>query len=421
LRSRAIVGAIALFSIACGGSVTDSTSRTHGSSGGTGATSGPAGDGARVNGGTTIISGSSGGIADAGGMLGSGGIAFGFGGSGNVIQIGSGGQPGVDPCTTIEAAADPMPLDLYVMFDQSSSLSAAVAGASPPITWWQAAQTGVTNFVEDPRAVGTGVGIQYFPYHGSIAGPDPGVPSSSCYVPNYATPEVEIGLLPGNASAIVQSIQSHAPTTFTPTAAALEGAIQHMQAWGAAHPGRQPAVVLVTDGFATECDPQDPSLIAELAKAAYDGSPRVVTFVVGLEDGEALDNLSQIAKAGGTSNANLIKGGDIAAQFVDVMLGLAVPPAVCSYPVPPSLDPANQTLNLNEVVVTFMPAAIGVPEHIPRLDDVGQCASASDGWYYDAPPPNSKAIFLCPSTCSKFATGSIYIKFGCMPTPVPSH
>src|SRR5262249_44933392 len=155
---------------------------------------------------------------------------------------------------------------------------------------------------------------------------DPSSASSSCYIPSYETPEVEIATLPGNMQALIQSVNSHAPTTFTPTAAALTGAINHMKQWGPAHPGRQPVVVLVTDGYPTECNPQDPSLIADIAKQAYEGTPRILTFVVGFEDGGGLDNLNQIAKAGGTGQAFLISGGDIGAQFVTAMLGISTTP-----------------------------------------------------------------------------------------------
>lgn len=349
------------------------------------------------------------------------------GGSGNVLLQGSGGHTGPilgipDACASRDLAAEQLPVDMYIMFDQSSSMASAVPGANPPTTWWAQAQVGVAGFVQDPRANGIGVGIQFFPFHGlTDPNKDPTSPSSSCYIPNYVTPEVEIGLLPGNSAAIVSSIQAHAPTTFTPTAAALQGAIQHMQAWGPQHPGRQPVVVLVTDGFPTECDPQDPSLIAQIAKAAYEGTPRVLTFVVGFQDAEALDNLSQIAKAGGTVNAFLIKGGDIGAQFVDAMLGISATPLSCTFDIPPSPDAKTESIDLNNVSVVYTPSANHVPLAITRLTNAGECDSASDGWYYDAPPPQSKQINMCPQTCQKFAAGVMHIEYGCQPAVQTMH
>lgn len=277
-----------------------------------GAATGGSSNGGDANGGAAG-SGSSSGGASAGGAVGTGGAS-------------NGGQPvSADAGCHVGTAPD----DLYIMFDQSQSMSTAIANSNPPTTWWQEAQSAIATFVQSPVAAGTGVGIQFFPFGGSIAGTDPNAPTSSCYVPNYVTPEVEIGMLPGNAGAIVQSIENHAPTTFTPTAPALRGAVEHMKDWGPAHPGRQPAVVLVTDGYPTECDPQDPLMIADIAREAYDNTPRVLTFVVALETGESLANLNVIAQAGGTGSVRLIHGADVGGELASQLLGISTTMPSC--------------------------------------------------------------------------------------------
>lgn len=294
---------------------------------------------------------------DAGEMVATGGAPSGGAATGGVVSAGDSGNGGgplggcVIDCgnvrcgdgtcsqgeTSQSCPADcgpgagcnvgPAPNDLYIMFDQSQSMSTVVANSNPPTTWWHESQAAVVSFVQSPTAIGIGVGIQFFPFGGSIEGPDPNVPASSCYVPNYVTPEVEIAALPGNASAIVQAIQNHSPTTFTPTVAALRGAVEHMKDWGAAHPGRQPAVVLVTDGYPTECDPQDPAMIADVAREAYDNDPSILTFVVGLEFAMSLDNMNGIAQAGGTGHVRLIRsGGELASE----LLGIATTAPSCS-------------------------------------------------------------------------------------------
>jgi hypothetical protein len=333
------------------------------------------------------------------------------GGGGNGAQVGTGGTTG---CFAVDLSSDPVPVDAYVMFDQSQSMITAVPSSSPPATWWTAAQHAFEAFVQDPAAAGIGVGIQFFPYKGSVEGPDPSVPSSSCNVANYETPEVEIGLLPGNAAALVGAIQAHAPTTFTPTAPALQGAIQHMQKWAGSHAGRQAAVVLVTDGFPTECDPQDPSLIAQIAQAAYEGSPRVLTYVVGFEDAGAgsLTNLTQIARAGGTGAALLIAGGDISRQFVQALLGVTRSPAPCEFTLPP---PTTPPLDFGHLWMRYAPLGSGVPEVIPYVAALADCGTSSGGWYFDAPSAPTK-ILTCPQTCRQFAAATISVLYGCKPT-----
>jgi len=176
-----------------------------------------------------------------------------------------------------------------------------------------------------------------------------------------------------------------------------------------AHSGRQPAVVLVTDGFPTECMPQDPASIALIAKNAYEGTPRVLTFVVGLEDAGSLANLDVIAKAGGTGQAYLTNGGDISSQLVSALLTTASTPLSCAYPIPDFGTSGKVDLGL--VTVTYAPSG-GSSELVPRVTNPGQCTS-SGGWYYDAPPPASAKIEFCPATCQKLSAGTVRLLYGC--------
>src|SRR5205085_1586962 len=99
--------------------------------------------------------------------------------------------------------------------------------------------------------------------------------------------------------------------------------INHMKEWGPAHPGRAPVVVLVTDGFPTECEPHDITDIAAIAQTAFNTDPKVRTFVVGFNLGPGGSNIAALAEAGGTGKPFLIDKGDIGAQFVDAMLSIS--------------------------------------------------------------------------------------------------
>ena len=71
----------------------------------------------------------------------------------------------------------------------------------------------------------------------------------SCNAADYAKPDVEIADLtqPGVADALVKSIQSHKPETNTPTAPALQGAIDHAKAWAQQNPSHVVIALLATD------------------------------------------------------------------------------------------------------------------------------------------------------------------------------
>lgn len=341
------------------------------------------------------VASGSGGVQSTGGafILGTGGRG-GAGGSGGAQQSCSG--------PTFEAPATPV--DMYVMFDQSSSMGDPLPMSNPPTTWWAAAQQAVTNFVNDPRAAGASVGIQFFP----LGGMEP----QSCMA-NYKTPEVELGVLPGNAAAIAAAIAKHQPSAFTPTAPALNGAIAHMKEWAPKHPGHVPVVVLVTDGFPTECDPKDITDIAQIAKTAFQTEPSVRTFVVGFNFGPGGANLKELAVAGGTNNAFLINGGDISAQFVDAMLSISSTPLACDFKLP--TPPGGQPLDVSSISVTYTPSATMVEAQLPKLNGLGDCElNMNTGWFLDSPTSPTK-IDVCPGTCAKFSAGVVKILTGCPP------
>jgi hypothetical protein len=354
--------------------------------------------------GTNCKGGGSGVVHDSNGS--GGGSSTGTDGG---FQVGSGGARGVCGGQTFEP--EPAPVDMYIMFGQSSSMADPIPSSNPSISWWQAAQQGVTDFVNDPRAAGlqvdlpvTAVGIQFFPLNG--------VAPQSCTA-DYKTPEVEIGLLPGNAKAVAGAILKHQPTAFTPTAPALQGAINHMKEWSPNHPGRAPVVVLVTNGFPTECDPQDIIDIASIAQNALNTVPSVRTFVVGFNLGPGGSNLDALAEAGGTGKPFLIDEGDIGAQFVDAMLSISNATRQCMFDVP--TPPTGTTLDAGTLGVTYTPSATGVEAQVPKLNGLGDCdLNMGTGWFFDSPTAPSK-ILLCPGTCAKLAAGVAKVVTGCLP------
>ncbi|MBM4361889.1 MAG: hypothetical protein FJ104_04360 [Deltaproteobacteria bacterium] len=290
-----------------------------------------------------------------------------------------------------------MPVDMFLMYDRSQSM-ADPAGSG---TRWDAARTAVGAFVSDPKATGVGVGIQFFPLGG--------VAPDSCTAP-YSTADVPITLLPGAAKGILDAIDRNAPIAFTPTGPALAGAIAHMKAWAPAHPGRAPVVVLVTDGFPTECEPRQVADIAAIAKAAFETDPPVRTHVVGFGDG--LGILSQIAEAGGGELFLMDENNDVTAQFVDAMLSVAGMPLRCEFLLPAPPTP-TETLDPDLIQVIYTSSATNVREQVPKLNQLGDCQlNGGKGWYYDD-NLNPTKISVCDGTCDAFRAGIASIGYGC--------
>jgi hypothetical protein len=289
-------------------------------------------------------------------------------------------------------------VDAYIMFDQSASMGEPVPAPGTG-TWWAGAVAGLTSFVRDPAAAGIGVGLQYFPLGG--------VAPASCTAA-YSTPEIAIAALPANANALSASIASHSPTTFTPTGPALAGALAHMKSWASSHAGRAPAVVLVTDGLPTECEPQLIADIAILAKNAFETSPSVRTHVVGLNLGPGKENLDQIAKAGGTHRALFIDGGTVGASLASALLNAAKGDFSCTFPLP-----APQMGRLDPSLVNVQYTAVTQQGTLFHVTTPGDCAaSGGQGWYYDnALTP--KQIILCPQACEQRPSRTYQVVLGC--------
>jgi hypothetical protein len=186
--------------------------------------------------------------------------------------------------------------------------------------------------------------------------------------------------------------------------------------------------VLATDGLPTECLPDSvgfnsttalDTLVKEVEGVAADGllaSPSISTFVIGVfagADTQAPANLERMAKAGGTTKAQIVDtAGDVTKQFVDALNAVRASRLACEFLVP--APEAGSKLDYFQVNVAYKEGAnttslfyVGSPD---------RCDPTVGGWYYDdqkGVAPNK--IIVCPQTCTAFqnAKGSVEIQLGC--------
>ncbi len=406
---RAVLALIPFFIAAgCGGN-DDGDGNTINSNGGSSSTGGAsvdAGTGNSSSGGSSATGGS----GTGGTSTGTGGTSTGTGGFGTVQACsglpfedaaGAGGEGG-EACVGVGYEAEPVDIDMYIMMDRSVSMAEEVAAGT---TRWDAVKAAVEEFVNTPEAAGVGVGIQFFGQSGFVDD------DLDCDVSAYATPEVPIGLLPDVGEDIVNAIADTVPAGHTPTYSALKGAIEYAQGWAEDNVGRGTVVVLVTDGYPTQCqDPPSVSEIADLAAAAEAGNPRVLTFVIGIAAGF---NLDAIARSGGTNSAYIVDDANVTDAFVSALLNITDSNIACEFAIPE--PPNNSTeVDFDKVQVVYTPA-VGDEEEVPRVNSVADCAnSPNGGWYYDNTNAPSK-ISVCPCTCARFGAGQVDVRLGCKP------
>ncbi len=359
----------------------------------------------------------------------------GNGGNGNGVDGSSGSGTGDgSACATSMVKADQVPLDLYVMLDQSGSMSDTVSGGG---TKWSAVTMAIDTFVQQPNLDGISIGLQYFGVPSGGGGTCTAITcttnadcgatacgpcvldictgalsqgSDSCTASDYAMAAVEIAPLPGVATQITSSIGMHSPTTGTPTSAALQGAVDHAQSWAGTHPGDAIAVILATDGDPEECDTNLTDIDA-IAAAAYAATPKIPTFVIGV--GSSLSNLNGIAAAGGTNMAFLVDtGGNVNQQFLAAMNAIRGEALGCLYNIPLPTDGSAPNYGAVNVVYT---SSNGMQQTIPYVMDKASCPAMGNAWYYDNPAMPTH-IVLCDSTCTFVQAdqgGEVDITLGC--------
>ncbi len=241
----------------------------------------------------------------------------------------------------------------------------------------------------------------------------------SCTPQDYATPAVPIALLPGAASALTASLAARQPTGNTPTAAALQGAINEAKAFSIANPAHSVVAVLATDGIPDECNPNDIPSIAQLAAQGLSGSPSIKTFTIGVfapgDVPSGTSALNQIASSGGTKQAFVINtmSQDVEQQFVAALSAIRGASLPCQYEVP---VPESGLVDYGRVNVQYTSGA-GVATGLPYVTTAAGCGTGG-GWYYDTNPAQGtpSAILVCPSTCSTVqadSKGRVDVVVGC--------
>jgi hypothetical protein len=325
-------------------------------------------------------------------------------GNGDVDQINCGGMlydgQGITP-------------DIFVVFDVSGSMATKDDGTTMRI---DAVRGALLSFLNDPSSAGIGAGIGYF-------GTQPlACACTSCNPADYAVPAVPIGTLPGQLGALTTSLASATPTGETPTGAALRGSCSYASGYKQAHPGHDVVLLLVTDGEPQAplssrgggCNPTLADATAAAAECLAGGVP-VRTYVLGV--GPSLQNLNQIAAAGGTQTAHLVEGGggaDVLAELNKIRTDATIP---CSLQIP--RPTGNDPLDLNTVNVVFADASC----HLTTFGNVANAAGCNaqlGGWYYDDPVHPSK-IQLCDVSCTQVAApgGQLEISVGCTTKIIP--
>jgi hypothetical protein len=287
--------------------------------------------------------------------------------------------------------------------------TACAAATTPmPPTRWAAVTDGIRAFATTPTNAGIGVGLSFFATNDAFL----------CDPQSYVTTASPITPLPAGGTAILNRIAVTQPVGKTPTVPAIQGGILNVQKYMAENPGRSAALVLVTDGMPEGCTNNTVQFAVDAAKAGYDGTtgsdgalaPRVETYVLGIGDVAALD---QIALAGSGGLTHYVNANTDPAVALRDLLKMVAHPLTCDYPVPKS----TTTLDYKMVDVQTRLSDTAPTVNLKYVQSVADC-SAVPSWYYDVPPPGTPTkITLCPTACDPLKgsdTASVQVVVGCV-------
>lgn len=296
-----------------------------------------------------------------------------------------------DGCAAQTSQVQLLPLDVYVVLDQSGSM---LGGK------WNAVTSALGSFVAANASTELLMALQYFPLPGGDV----------CKWQAYGVPEVAMAPLADNAAAISSSLSKHtSPSGETPTLPALQGAYDYARTWAKDHPTHTTVVLLATDGEPNVCGSTVDN-VSQAAKLAWEQSA-IRTFVIGV--GQSLTSLQSIATSGGSGQAFLVDDGGASTeqQFraaLDQIRGKALS---CEYEIP---KPSAGTIDVNRVNVIHTPSS-GEARWLLHVDGADACSEEPDGWYYDD-PVNPTRVLLCPAACDTIksdAKGRVDVVFGC--------
>lgn len=313
-----------------------------------------------------------------------------------------------DACVSSTSQATLKQVNLVFMYDRSGSMG-DLQNVPPydPNLKWNPVGSGMTAFFSDPGSKTLNASLQFFPSSGDMA---------TICAANYTTPKVALTSV-ADASAFTSAISGTKPQGGTPTLPALQGAVDYAKQVAAQHPDQTSAIVLVTDGepgftvdgkFVAGCPNNDIAHVSALAADTVK-SAGISTYVIGV--GPSLNNLNQIATAGGTQQAYMVSVDDptkTAATFQQALDAVRGKLLSCDFPLP--APPEGKTLDVQAVNVAY--SSHGGAETVLSYNN--DCANGV-GWHYDDINAPTR-IQLCQATCDTArsdAKGALTVAFGC--------
>lgn len=312
-------------------------------------------------------------------------------------------------CASEIIAAQPVPVNLYLMIDRSGSMQEG--------NKWGQSMGALRAFIEDPETSGLRVALRFFGDNAPVVG----CSEQQCSIEACAEPLVpsgelraEVGALDAQESELTARLEHTLPINGlgTPIYPALGGALRWATTHKATHPDEKVAVVFLTDGEPNGCD-TNIEHISSLAKVALESS-EVQTYAIGLQ-GSNEQQMHAIASAGGTRAGIFIgENGRAEIALLDALTTIRRRSMSCDFQIPAPMN--GKMADVRTVNLDLTTGSEQTPLY--RVDDRAACSGDGMGWYFDDASRPSR-IHLCPSACERSNAepdAQVSVVLGCLET-----
>lgn len=315
-------------------------------------------------------------------------------------------------CGTINSHTVRQPADVLLVLDRSASMEYSIAadcycttgtntfgtvctGTTACTTRWDAIKPAVSQTLSSSSDVNWGLKFFPSPSTSTTGAPSPmGGPSPTGAGSCFENSTMDVAVAPTSVPTITSDVNSATFDLSTPTAAALTAATAYLS--GLNDGGNKKFILLATDGQ-PNCGGNPASINTDdlagattAAAAAYAAGFKV--YVVGI--GPSLGNLTQLAKAGGTTDFYPVSSP---ADLVAALSSISTLVGSCSFKSDHAPDdPSNIAVYVNGQQVSQDP---------------------NQGWTFGA---SSQEIVLTGDYCKQMSSGNqvdVQILFGCQGQP----
>jgi hypothetical protein len=294
-------------------------------------------------------------------------------------------------------------IDVYFLLDRSASMATVDPPNDVANTRYHRAEQSIDLF-RIQRAFPYRLGIGFFPISNSGS-------AASCVVDDYAVPSVPLDGSVGQRD-LPDAIAAQTLEGGAPMVQALEGALRYVRSFkpdpSSGVVSRTPAsVALISDGAPTGCS-GSVAAAAAIARDAYQASPRILTFVVGV--GPESAELEPIAQAGGTHR--VFRGGPT--DLHDAFERITRTHALCEIAVIDRIRAAD----FHRIRVRTRLRNSDNFEIAARVSNGSSCGAAG-GWFSE-PEADPTMLLLCPSTCAAVVdapASQVVVGLDCPMTP----